>query len=145
MTEREDFIMFIKIENREQGRHFTFFSKEREINGEKVKHTEKSVFATLSEGIKVGEKNGQPLWENDYWNTVFCGKAYEKALTLKDRDRISVVEMNIRNIYVERVKKTFPQIMVTDFDIISTGNNSTDNDGFMNVPEEVVHELPFNN
>ena len=134
--------MYIKFENREQGRRFTFFSREREINGTKVTHTEKSVFATLSEGIKTGENNGQPIWENDYWNTVFCGKAYEKALALKDKDRICVTEMNVRNVYHKPSKKSYPQITVTDFDVIVS--NHVDNEGFMNIPDNIDEELPFN-
>lgn len=137
--------MYIKIENREQGRKFTFFSREREINGEKVSHTDKSVFGTLSEGIKTGENNGQPIWENDYWNTAFCGKAYEKALDLKDKDRICVVEMNIRNVYSKNTKKSYPQIMVTDFDVISShADHAEAGEGFMNIPDGIDEELPFN-
>ena len=116
--------MYIKIEDREQGRRFTFFLREKEIKGEKVTHTDKCVFGTLSEGIKTGENNGQPIWENDYWNVTFCGKAYEKALALKDKDRVCVVEMNIRNIYHKASKRSYPQITVTDFDIIIVNPDS---------------------
>lgn len=133
--------MYIKIENRNQGKRFTFFSREREINGEKVNYTEKSVFASLSEGVKVGEKNGQAIWENDYWNTLFCGKAYEKARTLKNKDKICVIEMNVRNLYFKNTKKSYPQIMVTDFDVISNENS---NDVYMNVPDSMDEDLPFN-
>ena len=125
--------MYIKIENRENGRRFTFFSREKEINGEKVTHTEKCVFGTLSDGIKTGENNGKPIYENDYWNTTFCGKAYEKALTLKDATRISVTEMNIRNVYSKQTKRNYPQITVTDFDIV--GDEVT-NDEFLKVPSD---------
>lgn len=111
--------MYIKFENREEGKRFTFFTNEKIINGEKMKHTDKSVFGTLSEGIKTGENNGQPIYENDYWNVTFCGKAYNEALALKDKDRISVVEMNIRNVYSKKTKKSYAQIMVTDFDVIN--------------------------
>ena len=134
--------MYFKIEDRNQGKRFTFFSKEREINGKKVSHTDKSVFGTLSEGIKTGENNGQPIYENDYWNVVFCGKAYEKALQLADKDRISVVECNIRNQYWKPTKKSYPQIMVMDFDVLESAG--TGGEGFMNVPDGIDEELPFN-
>lgn len=114
--------MYIKFENRENGKKFTFFSSERTIDGEQVKMTDKCVFASLSEGIKTGENNGQPIFENDYWNATFCGKAYEKAKELKDKDRIIVVEMNIRNRYIN--KKSYPQITVTDFDVVSATDAS---------------------
>lgn len=122
--------MYIKFENRENGRKFTFFSKERKINGEDVKMTEKCVFGVLSEGIKTGENNGKPIFDNDYWNTTFCGKAYEKAKDLKDRERIMVVEMNIRNIHSSKTGKSYPQITVTDFDVI--------------VPEDAGHSEKLN-
>jgi len=131
--------MYIKFEKREEGRRFTYFPKEREINGEKVLHTDKCVFATLSDGVKVGEKNGRPIWENDNWQATFCGKAYQKALTLQEKDRISVTEMNVRNVYVRNIKKSFPQIMVTDFDIISQEAHAISEDGYM----QEGAELPF--
>lgn len=134
--------MFIRFEDREQGRRFTFFHNEKTINGEKVDHTDKCVFGSLSEGIKTGENNGQPIWENDYWNTTFCGKALEKALTLNDKDRICVVEMNIRNIYSKNTKRSYPQITVTDFDIMASNGSHTDENGYMNIPEN-AEELPF--
>lgn len=119
--------MFIKFEKREQGRYFTYFTKEKEINGEKVRNTDKCVFGTLSEGIKTGVNNGSPIWENDYWNTTFCGKAYEKALELENNTRIVVTEMNIRNKYSKETKKSYPQIMVTDFSIIENDVTAIDN------------------
>lgn len=130
--------MYIKLTN-ETGRKFTFFTRERVVNNEKVTHTEKSVFATLSEGIKVGEKNGQPLWENDYWDTVFCGKAYQNALDLKDKTRIIVTEMSIRNRYSKETKRNYPQIMVTEFIVASEEQNS----GSENVDSNSDEELPF--
>lgn len=136
--------MYIKFDNREKGKRFTFFSKEREIGGQKVTHTDKCVFGTLSEGIKTGENNGQAIWENDYWNVTFCGKAFEKAMSLKDKDRVSVVEMNIRNVYSKNTKKSYPQITVTDFDVMSNNQMQGGTDGFMNIPDNIDEELPFN-
>ena len=125
--------MYFKFENREQGNRVSFFTREQEVNGVTILHTEKSVFGTISEGIKTGENNGQAIWENDYWKANFCGKAYKKALTLKDKDRISLVEMNIRNVYVKATKKSYPQVMIFDFDILSTAE-------FTEVADE---DLPF--
>lgn len=135
--------MYIKFEKREEGKRFTFFKNERIINGEKVSCTDRSVFANLSESVKVGERNGSPIWENDYWKASFCGKAYEEALLLKDKDRISVVEMNIRNVYSEKTKKSYPQIMITDFDVISTATDNTVDEGYMDISAD-EEGLPFN-
>ena len=136
--------MYIKFENREQGKKFTFFTRKKRIAGQLVDHTDKSVFATLSESIKIGNDNGhgQPVWQNDYWNAVFCGKAYEKAIALADKDRIRVVEMSVRNEYNKDTKKSYPMIAVTDFDIISTGAGNR-GDGFINIPDNIGEELPF--
>lgn len=146
--------MYIKFEDKEKGKRFTFFSKEREIKGEKVTHTDKSVFAILSEGIKTGENNGQPIWENDHWNAFFCGKAYEKALELKNKDRIIVMEMNIRNVYHASTHRSYPQILVTDFYIpeeqqenpmeARPQQETMDEDGFMNIQDGFDEELPYN-
>lgn len=134
--------MFIKFEDRTQGKRFTFFKQGRVINGESVNNTDKCVFGTLSEGIKTGENNGKPIYVNDYWNVTFCGKAYEEALLLNDKDRISVVEMNVRNVYVKEKKKSYPQIMVTDFDVISNATVE-DEEGIEAGIEIDESDLPF--
>lgn len=110
--------MYIKFETVDQGKYFTYFVKEKEVNGEKIRHTDKSVFGTLSEGIKTGVNNGKAIWENDYWDCIFCGKAYQKALNLSNKTRIIVTEMNIRNKYSKETKKSYPRIIVTDFSIV---------------------------
>lgn len=110
--------MYIKFEDREKGKLFTFFSREIEMNGEKVSMTEKCVFGTLSDSVRVGEVNGKTVYEHDYWNGVFCGKALEKAKNLKNKDRICVTEMIIRNRYIKEKRTSFSQICVTDFDIL---------------------------
>lgn len=110
--------MYFKLE---EGKKFHFFSREREYEGEKTTHTDKAVFGSLSEGIKVGEAYGKPIWENDSWNACFCGKAYEAARELQDGARICVTEMNIRNRYISRTKKSYPQISVFDFYLEETG------------------------
>lgn len=139
--------MYIKIENQENARRFTFFKKERIVKGEKVYNTDKSVFGTLSEGIKVGEVNGQAVWENDYWNVTFCGKAYEKALTLKDKDKVGITEFNVRNAYSKTTKKSYPQIVVTEFEILESKESVNENEdekknGFIDIPDNLP-ELPF--
>ena len=126
--------MFIKVENREQGKKVTFFSKEREVRGKKVSHTDKTVFATVSEGIKVSESNGEVIWENDYWTAYFCGKAYKKALMLKDFDRICIVEMNIRNVYSKERKVNYPKITITDFDVCEQQNPIVEGEGYFEIP-----------
>lgn len=147
--------MYIRFEDKEKGKRFTFFKKEREIKGEKLSHTDKSVFATLSEGVKTGENNGQPIWENDYWDAVFCGKAYEKALELKDKDRVVVTEMNIRNVLYRANKRSYPKIMVTEFylpepeaqaerDAEHEAAAAASGEEFIDIPDGMEDDLPFN-
>lgn len=137
--------MYFRFENREEGKRFTFFKKEREVKGQMVGHTEKSVFGTLSDGIKTGENNGRPIYENDYWNVSLCGKAYEKALQLEDNTRIVAVEFNIRNPYYKPTKKSYPQITITDFDVLENTENNTESGDkeFKEVPKELEKDMPF--
>lgn len=47
-----------------------------------------------------------------------------------------------RNVYHKPSKKSYPQITVTDFDVV--GERATgDKDGFMNIPDGIDEELPF--
>lgn len=135
---------------RDKGKRVTFFSRKVTVNGEKITHNENSVYGTLSEGIKTGENNGSAIWENDYWSTIFRGKrAYEKALTLKDKDRIVLVEFNVRNKYYAKTKKSYPQILVFDFDILSedekenNGTNKTSGEKYLDIPDDIDSDLPF--
>lgn len=129
--------MYIKFDKRDSGKKFSFFPREVEIDGNKVSHTDKVVFATLSESIKTGEDNGQPVWTNDYWSAGFCGKAYEKALLLKDKDRIIATEFNLRNIYNKDTKKNYPSISIFDFDV-ATSNEIPDIDECLSQEAEEI-------
>lgn len=121
--------MYFKLDEI-NGKKVSFFKKEKEVKGVKLYNTDKSVFANLSDGIKTGENNGKPIWDNDIWDTIFCGKCYERALELKDRERIAITEFAIRNKYSKTLKKNFPSLIVYDFIILNTND-----DDFVQAPE----------
>lgn len=138
--------MYIKLAT-DNGRKFTFFTS-KDKGGKVKENTDKTVFGTLSEGIKVGEVKGITQYENDYWNARFCGKAYEKALTLTDQTRVVVTEMTIRNKRDAQTKRTYPQIMVTDFFVPeapmqneNVSRKQADEEGFMPIPDGLGEEL----
>ncbi len=134
--------MYIKIErvsDKRVGKRFTFFSRKATVNGEQTDRTDKMVFGNISESIKEGEMHGKPVYRYDSWSATFCGKAYEKALTLTDKAHIDLYEFTITNRYNENTKKSYPSIMVFDFDIISDnaeGDVDTASDeGFMQISD----------
>lgn len=137
--------MYIKFERDPEGhngKRFNFFKRDIiKKDGEKIDHTDKSVFGTISEAIKTGENNGEPIFVYDNWNAVFCGKAYAKAMQLRDKDKIKVYEMNVRNVYYAQSKKTYPQITVTDFDVVGTDANASED--FNNISPDLEDDLPF--
>jgi len=100
--------MFSKTYN-----HVTFF------NDEGMKDTEKVVYGRVTEAFKTGEKNkdGKDIYEHEVWNARFCGKARAKAEGLADKTRITLTEWNARISYNEEKKKSYPYILVTDFEI----------------------------
>ena len=117
----------------------------------KNQNTEKVVFGRVSEAVRSGKKDekGNDIWVYENWNARFVGKAYEKAKVLEDKASITLTEWAVRCPYVEEKKKSYPYIMVMDFDVRERGNNSpapesADNgDGFMNIPDGIDEELPF--
>ena len=86
------------------------------IEGE-AKHTERVFYGRVSEAIKIGEENGKNKYEFESWNARFVGKAREKAEQLADKTSIMLTEWNIRCPYNKEKKRSFPYIMVMDFEI----------------------------
>lgn len=95
----------------EKGNIVTYFVDE---NG---KQTDKMVSGRISEGIKVGEENGKAKYEFESWNARFVGKALEKAKGLADKTKIVLTEWNAHNPYNKETKKSYPYILVSDFEL----------------------------
>lgn len=113
--------------------------------------TGKTVFSRISEAIKVGEKDGKNEYEFDSWNAVFCGKCLEKAKKLKNKEKINILEWNVRNHYVAADKRSYPKIMIYDFEKVGEGSISVETgyreneDGFLEMnTDKYEGEMPFN-
>ena len=107
--------MFINMEGAKYFPNFTYFSKERNVDGAMLRHTETQVFGVLSDGIKRTDPQGNVTWTNDYWNVIFTGEAYEAALQLSDHTRIGLERFTIRNIYRKETKTSYQLIYVYAF------------------------------
>lgn len=91
----------------------TFFKDTNKENTEKV------VYGRISERIATGQKDdaGKDIYEYESWNARFVGKALEKAQALEDKAFITIKECNFRNPYVQEQKRSYPYILITDFDV----------------------------
>lgn len=107
--------MYAKINS-----NVTFF---KDSNNE---NTEKCVYGRISEGFNTGHKddNGRDIYEYESWNARFVGKALDKAKALEDKTSITIKECNFRNPYVQEKKRSYPYILITDFDIREKNANA---------------------
>lgn len=84
-----------------------FQPKESEV----IKNT---VEATISSSRKKGD--------SDYiyfsWNAKFVGKAYEMALRLHDKDRITIKEAAVENYYNKERKKLYVSVVIFEFEMV---------------------------
>ena len=83
-------------------------------------NTEKVTFGRVSEAIQTGRKDeatGKDVFEFENWDARFVGKAREKALTLKDKDRITLTEWSARCPYNKDKKRSYPYMMIMDFEV----------------------------
>ena len=89
-----------------------------------VKVEDKRVKANFT----TGDKQQDGSYKNSYWNAVFIGHAFEKAKSLKDKDRITITKGKISNeLYTPKnsdEKRTWLQITVFDYEI-NDGNTSS--------------------
>lgn len=96
--------MYVKGSN-----YVMFFTNENKENTEKV------LYGRVSESIKVGD--GESDYEYESWDVRFVGKAREKANELNDKQTIILTEWACRNPYSKEKKRTYPYLMVFDFDV----------------------------
>lgn len=125
--------------------YVTFFMDESKENTDKV------AYGRISEAIKTGRKDGnKEIYEYETWNARFVGKAYEKAIEkLTDKAHITLTEWNVRNPYDKEKKRSYPYILIMDFEIRAKDNNANkgsgvteDENGFASLAEG--EEPPFN-
>ena len=103
--------MYVKNKN-----YVTYFVDEN------AKNTDKVFYGRISEAIKVGEEDGKNKYEFEQWNARFVGKAKEKAEQLADKTRIALTEWAAHNPYNKEKKRSYPYIMVMDFDVAEQGD-----------------------
>ena len=51
------------------------------------------------------------------WRTYFVGNAFEKALTLKDKDKILITSAKVENNYDKKNEKLYVKVTVFDFEL----------------------------
>jgi len=98
--------------------------------------------------LSTAEKNKQTdEWVNSSWFVKFIGKAKERAESLTDKDRITVLKGKMTNTYNKDTKKSFMDFVIFDFEMAEsnqyapTDYSKQDADGFM--PVDVDDDLPF--
>jgi len=99
------------------------FRKDKEYNG--------STFAVYSLGISSKDKDGN--WVNAFYDCLF-----KKGVSVENKTKI-----HIKNAFPVASKgkddKAYPKIMITDFEV-----EGANNDGFMNIPDSIDDEVPWN-
>ena len=95
-------------------------------------------------------------YETDFSSNFvrFIGTAHEQAKTLNDGDRIKIGSCETTNKYDKEKKVTYTNYLVFSYEMAdgsntsqkpkSTSNPTTGKDGFMNIPDGMDEDLPFN-
>lgn len=100
--------------------------------------------------LSTSKKNKQSgEYEVDFQNNYvkFIGQAHRDAVGLKRGDKIKIGECEVTRKYNKEKQREYIDFIVYDFSLESSApNNSGDsleNATFMNIPDDVVGELPF--
>lgn len=92
-------------------------------------------------------------YETDFSNKFvrFIGTAHTLAADLKKGDTIKLRSCEVTNKYDKEKNTTYTNYLVYSFEKEGDNNNSNNNqstpksnDGFMNIPDGIDEELPFN-
>lgn len=102
--------------------------------------------------ISTSKKNKQTdQYETDFNSNFvrFIGTAHSMAAKLSDGDRIKIGSCEVTNKYDKEKNTTYTNYMVYSFEVEGgkPQNNQSDQkvkDGFMNIPDGLDEELPFN-
>lgn len=102
--------------------YVNFFHDEVREDSAKVR------YGKVSESFKVTDKKGNPVLQDgkqvynyETWSVRFVGKAKDKMDndSLSDGQTIILTEWSCRNPYNEEKKRTFPYILVLDFEYVN--------------------------
>ena len=97
----------------ETNNHATFFCDKYN------KNTDKVFYGVISVPVKTGKKDdkGKDIYEYENWNARFVGAAKDKAGSLKDKDRITLLKWSTRSNFVKEKSAFYPYVMVMDFEV----------------------------
>ena len=106
--------------------------------------------ASLSTGKKVGE-----TFRNSNWFVTFVGDAAKKfeTLAIVERDVIEITSGEVENVYSKEKGQSYLSVTIYDFEKVVVGSTdsstpasstASNGDGFMNIPDGIDEELPFN-
>lgn len=93
----------------------------------KAAKSDKMVRGRFSESVKTGRKDaeGKDIYEYQSWPARFIGKAYEKAVNLADKSKITLTQWAAYNPYVKEKGLSYPYLLVMDFEVQEQGQEST--------------------
>lgn len=101
------------------GRYVTVFKPQI-----KEEVSKKILFANLSSTKKV--THGEEVsYENMSWNGKFVGTAFEKAKSLKDKDKIDITRGAITNRYDKESKKLYVDVTIFEFEMSDLSKNTS--------------------
>lgn len=80
------------------------------------------------------------------WVTAYRECRFKKGVEVNNK---SVIKVNKAfEIAEEYNGKAYDKLMITDFEVLTDGENNasvtTDSSGFMNIPDSMMDEMPFN-
>lgn len=98
--------------------------------------------------ISISKKNKQTeKYEQDFGGYVrFIGDAHKKVASLKEKDRIKLGDCDVTNTYDKEKKVMYTNYALFTFETTdgSQATNKPNSNDFVNVPENIDEELPFN-
>ena len=127
---------------------------------EKTSKNGKTFFvANLSTSRKIpaSTEGGEVKYKNSGWRATFVGDAAKKfkELGIKEKDMIELLNAEIENEYVKEKERNYVNLTVYNFKKVdrtagapsapaTTSATTPVSGGFMNIPDGIDEELPFN-
>jgi hypothetical protein len=91
--------------------------------------------------FSTGKKQKDGSYRNSNWPVRFIGSAFEPAKELQEKDRITVTNGFVENIWDKENKKNWLTLIVFNFEFADGRNAQPTPEGFEEVSTE--DELPF--
>lgn len=106
--------------------------------------------------MSTSKKNKETDQYETDWNNKFVrlvGTAHDQAKNFKERERVKIGSCDVTNKYDKEKNTTYTNYVIFGFEDVNGSNSksnnkqsssSVDKGGFMNIPDGVDEELPFN-